>query len=120
MPAPTWTEGPSRPSGMPLASVAEVQKNLPRTVRRVILPSRAKRAALVWGTPEPRASGKIAPEQIADDERADDGKGEASPGRAADGVDAHADALGGEDEGDDGEAGEGSDDDGEEEEEAVL
>ena len=47
MPAPTCTEGPSRPSGIPQASVAEVQKNLPSTVRSVMRPSRANRAALV-------------------------------------------------------------------------
>ena len=58
MPAPTCTEGPSRPSGIPLASVAEVQKNLPSTVRSVMRPSRAKSAALVCGTPLPRALGK--------------------------------------------------------------
>ncbi len=33
IPAPTWTDGPSRPSGIPLARVAAVQPNLPRTVR---------------------------------------------------------------------------------------
>ena len=58
MPPPTWTAGPSRPSGIPLARVTEVQKNLPRTVPRVITPSRANSAALVCGTPLPRASGK--------------------------------------------------------------
>ena len=57
MPAPTCTDGPSRPSGMPLASVAEVQKNLPNTVRRVMRPSLANNAALVCGTPLPRALG---------------------------------------------------------------
>src|ERR1700730_7463962 len=31
-PATTWTEGPSRPSGIPLASVTVVQKNFPKTV----------------------------------------------------------------------------------------
>ena len=58
IPAPTWTDGPSRPSGIPLASVVAVQKNLPRTVRSEMNPSRAKRAALVCGTPLPRALGK--------------------------------------------------------------
>ena len=58
MPAPICTEGPSRPSGIPLASVADVQKNLPSTVRSVMRPSRANSAALVCGTPLPRAFGK--------------------------------------------------------------
>jgi anti-anti-sigma factor len=58
MPPPTCTEGPSRPRGMPLARVVAVQKNFPNTVSAVIRPSRAYRAALVCGTPLPRASGK--------------------------------------------------------------
>src|SRR5439155_5280825 len=57
-PAPTCTAGPSRPRGIPLASVAEVQKNFPSIVTRVIRPSRAYNAAFVCGTPLPRASGK--------------------------------------------------------------
>ncbi len=36
MPAPTCTDGPSRPSAMPLASVMEHMLNLPITVRRLI------------------------------------------------------------------------------------
>ena len=43
---------------VPLASVADVQKNFPKTVRRVMRPPRANSAALVCGTPLPRASGK--------------------------------------------------------------
>jgi hypothetical protein len=35
----------SRPSGIPLASVADVQKNLPSTVRSAMRPSRAYGAA---------------------------------------------------------------------------
>ena len=58
MPAPTCTDGPSRPSGIPLARVADVQKNLPSTVRSEMFPSRANSAAFVCGTPLPRASGK--------------------------------------------------------------
>ena len=58
IPAPTCTAGPSRPRGIPLASVADVQKNFPSTVRRLMRPSRANSAALVCGTPLPRASGK--------------------------------------------------------------
>src|SRR6266704_3758936 len=38
IPAPTWTAGPSRPSGIPHASVAEVQKNFPNTVPSEIRP----------------------------------------------------------------------------------
>jgi hypothetical protein len=34
--APTCTEGPSRPSAMPLASVIEHMLNLPSTVRRLM------------------------------------------------------------------------------------
>ena len=41
--------------GMPEASVADVQKNVPRTVVSRICLSRAKRAAFVCGTPLPRA-----------------------------------------------------------------
>jgi len=58
MPAPTCTAGPSRPSGIPHASVAEVQKNLPKTVAKEMRPPRAHSAAFVCGTPLPRASGK--------------------------------------------------------------
>lgn len=39
IPEPTWTAGPSRPRGMPLARVTEVQKNLPKTVRKEMRPS---------------------------------------------------------------------------------
>lgn len=42
----------------PLASVTDVQKNFPTTVRRLIRPPRAYQAAFVCGTPLPRASGK--------------------------------------------------------------
>src|SRR5205814_6362948 len=45
IPAPTWTDAPSRPSGIPLASVADVQKNFPRIVLTEIRPSRAYKAA---------------------------------------------------------------------------
>ena len=38
-PAPICTEGPSRPSAMPLASDTEQQRNLPTTVRNEIRPS---------------------------------------------------------------------------------
>src|ERR1700759_5019702 len=57
-PAPTCTDGPSRPSGIPLASVTDVQKNFPNTVPSEITPPRAYNAAFVCGTPLPRASGK--------------------------------------------------------------
>jgi len=42
----------------PLASLAKVQKNFPKTVPSEIRPPRAYRAAFVCGTPLPRASGK--------------------------------------------------------------
>src|SRR5215475_4697660 len=48
-PAPTCTDGPSRPSGMPLASVADVQKNFPKTVPNEITPPRAYTAPLLCG-----------------------------------------------------------------------
>jgi hypothetical protein len=32
MPAPMWTEGPSRPRAIPLASDVEEQTNFPKTV----------------------------------------------------------------------------------------
>ncbi len=57
-PAPTCTDGPSRPSAMPLASEAEQQKNFPSTVRNRIRPSLMKRANFVCGIPLPRANGK--------------------------------------------------------------
>ena len=57
-PAPTCTEGPSRPSAMPLASDAEQQKNLPSTVRNEMRPSSMNSANLVCGIPLPRAKGK--------------------------------------------------------------
>ena len=57
-PAPICTDGPSRPSAMPLASDAEQQKNLPTTVRNEMRPSRMNSAALVCGMPLPRAKGK--------------------------------------------------------------
>jgi hypothetical protein len=47
MPAPTWTDGPSRPSAMPVANETEHRPNFPRTVRRLMRPSRRKSAALV-------------------------------------------------------------------------
>ena len=47
-----------RPRGIPLASVADVQKNFPNTVPAEIIPPRAHKAAFVCGTPLPRASGK--------------------------------------------------------------
>ena len=34
IPAPIWTDGPSRPRAMPLASEVEQQRNFPRTVLR--------------------------------------------------------------------------------------
>ena len=58
MPAPTCTDGPSRPSASPLASVTEHMLNFPRTVRRLMNPSRMNRAVLVCGIPLPRALGK--------------------------------------------------------------
>ena len=57
-PAPICTDGPSRPSAMPLASEAEQQKNLPTTVRSVMRPSLMNSANLVCGMPLPRAKGK--------------------------------------------------------------
>lgn len=47
IPAPIWTDGPSRPRAMPLASEIEEQMNLPMTVRSRITPECRKRAALV-------------------------------------------------------------------------
>jgi len=58
MPAPIWTEGPSRPSAIPLAREIEQQMNLPITVRKAIKPLRMKRANFVCGMPLPRALGK--------------------------------------------------------------
>ncbi len=58
MPDPMCTDGPSRPSAMPLASDVEHRKNLPRTVRSEMRPSLMKIAARVCGMPLPRASGK--------------------------------------------------------------
>jgi hypothetical protein len=58
MPAPMCTDGPSRPSAMPLANDVAQQRNLPNTVRRVMRPSWTKIAARVCGMPLPRASGK--------------------------------------------------------------
>ena len=58
MPAPTCTDGPSRPSAMPLASETEHRPNFPSTVRKLMYPSRRNSAALVCGMPLPRAFGK--------------------------------------------------------------
>ncbi len=58
IPAPICTDGPSRPSAMPLASDVEQQKNFPSTVRSEMYPSRMNSAALVCGIPLPRASEK--------------------------------------------------------------
>ena len=58
MPEPMCTDGPSRPSAMPLASDVEQQTNLPTTVRSEMRPSWMKIAARVCGMPLPRASGK--------------------------------------------------------------
>jgi hypothetical protein len=55
IPAPTWTDGPSRPNAMPLASDAEQHPNFPTTVRGLMKPSRRNRATLVCGIPLPRA-----------------------------------------------------------------
>ena len=46
-PAPMCTDGPSRPSAMPLASDIEQQTNFPTTVRNVIKPSARKSANFV-------------------------------------------------------------------------
>src|SRR6267378_370024 len=94
MPAPTWAEGPSRPSGIPLASVAEVQKNFPNTVRKVMTPSPAKRAAFVWGTPLPPRVRKIAKQQVTHRQRACHGNQDAAPGGAAHWVQPHSEPLG--------------------------
>ena len=58
MPAPTCTDGPSRPSEMPLARETEESPNFPSTVRSRIKPSCRNSAALVCGMPLPRAFGK--------------------------------------------------------------
>ena len=70
IPAPTCTDGPSRPSAMPLASDAEQQPNFPSTVRKLMKPSRRNSAALVCGMPLPRALGKNRGEKITGDQRA--------------------------------------------------
>ncbi len=57
-PAPTCTDGPSRPNAIPLASETEQRPNFPATVRRLIYPSRMNSAVLVCGMPLPRALGK--------------------------------------------------------------
>jgi hypothetical protein len=58
MPAETCTDGPSRPSAMPLASEIADMLNLPITVRMAMKPSRTNSAVLVCGMPLPRAFGK--------------------------------------------------------------
>ena len=58
IPAPTWTDGPSRPSAIPVARDTEQSPNFPKTVRRLIRPSRRNSAAFVCGIPLPRAFGK--------------------------------------------------------------
>ncbi len=58
IPAPTCTDGPSRPSETPLASAVQQQMNFPITVRMVMLPSSTNSAYLAWGMPLPRAKGK--------------------------------------------------------------
>ena len=58
IPAPIWTEGPSRPSAIPLASEIAQHTNLPITVRREIYPFRMNSANFACGIPLPRAFGK--------------------------------------------------------------
>ena len=58
IPAPICTEGPSRPSAMPLASEIEQQTNLPSTVHSEMKPSLMNSANLVCGMPLSRAPGK--------------------------------------------------------------
>jgi hypothetical protein len=58
IPAPTCTEGPSRPKAMPEARDTEQSPNFPSTVRMLMKPSRSNSAVLVCGIPLPRAFGK--------------------------------------------------------------
>ena len=58
IPPATCTEGPSRPSAMPLASEMADNQNFPNTVRNEMKPSRMNSAVLVCGMPLPRALGK--------------------------------------------------------------
>jgi hypothetical protein len=58
MPAPTCTDGPSRPRAIPLASEPQQRKNLATTVRIEMNPSSITSADLVCGMPLPRAPGK--------------------------------------------------------------
>ncbi len=78
IPAPTATDGPSGPSGMPEASVTDVQRNLPMILWSVIHPSRKWRGlrldnaigTRIWK--EPR-------QNIADTKRSHDGAKKFAP-----------------------------------------
>ena len=104
MPAPIWTDGPSRPSAMPLAREMAQQRNLPIAVLSVINPSLRKMAYLVCGMPLPRASGKKTEEQITGDQRSHDGREHAAPSGASGRIHAGGEAPREEDEGYDNES----------------
>ena len=55
MPAPTCTDGPSRPNAIPLASEIDERPKRPSTVRNKMTPFWRKSAASVCGIPLPRA-----------------------------------------------------------------
>ena len=58
IPAPICTDGPSRPSAIPLASDVAQHTNFPITVLSEIYPLLMNSANLVCGMPLPRAFGK--------------------------------------------------------------
>ena len=58
MPAPIWTDGPSRPMECPEPTQSTPVMNFPIGIRAGITPPFRWKAVLVWGTPLPRTSGK--------------------------------------------------------------
>src|SRR5581483_1537481 len=66
IPAPTCTDGPSRPRAIPLASESDEHPNYPSTVRKRISPPWINSAVLVCGMPLPRALGKRSEEHTSE------------------------------------------------------
>ena len=83
MPAPTCTDGPSRPSAMPLASDAEQHPNLPSTVRMADVPIAQEQRRFGLRDAAATGIGEEAREQITGEERARGGDQHAPPRRAS-------------------------------------
>ena len=94
IPAPTCTDGPSRPSAMPLASDAEQQPNFPSTVRKADEAVAQEQRRFGLRDAAAAGVGKKTREQITGDERAAGRNQDAPPGRASRRVHAGAQVFG--------------------------